>query len=123
MTGKDIFDEREKSYEAKYKLDEERRFKAMSRRNKLLGLWAAGQMGMSRNAAEDYAKEVIVASLDAPGDDGVIAKVMNDLEDQGGGVTEEQLRNEMERLFGLALEQITNDYPAALDTDHEQVGG
>ena len=123
MTGDDIFDEREKSYEAKYKLDEERRFKAVSRRNKLLGLWAAGHMGLSRNAAEDYAGEVIAASLDAPGDDGVVAKVMQDLEDKGAAVDEERLRSEMDRLYGLALEQITNDYPAALDTDHEQVGG
>jgi hypothetical protein len=121
--AEDIFDEREKSYEAKYKLDEERRFKAVSRRNKLLGLWAAGHMGMSRNAAEDYAREVIAASLDAPGDDGVIAKVMRDLEDKGAGITEERLQGEMERLYALALDQITNDYPAALDTDHQQVGG
>ncbi len=123
MTAEDIFDEREKGYEAQYKLDEERRFKAVSRRNRLLGLWAAGRMGMSGDAAGGYAKEVVAASLDATGDDGVVTKLMRDLRDKGAGVTEEQLREEMGRLYDLALDQIANEFPAALDKDHEQVGG
>lgn len=123
MPADDIFDEREKSYEAKYKLDEERRFKAISRRNKLLGLWAAGRMGLDGAEAEAYAREVVVADLDAPGDDVVVGKVLGDMNQRGAAVTPEEIAAQLERLFAIALEQITNDYPAALDKDHEQVGG
>ena len=123
MPADDIFDEREKSYEAKYKLDEERRFKAVCRRNKLLGLWAAGRMGLDGADAEAYAREVVVADLDAPGDDDVVGKVLGDMNRRGVAVTPEEIAAQLERLFAIALEQITNDYPAALDKDHEQVGG
>ena len=60
---KDAFEEREKSEEAKYKLDQEQRFKVLSRRNKLLGSWAAERMGLSGSEAEAYAVEIIQAEL------------------------------------------------------------
>ena len=122
-TADDIFDDREKSYEAQYKMDEERRFKAASRRNKLLGLWVAERMGLSGTAADEYAKEVVVADLETPGEDDVVDKVMKDLEGKDTGITEAQVRKEMERLYAVALDQIMNEFPTALDKDHEQVGG
>ena len=77
------FNEREKAFEAKFKLDEELRFKATARRNKLLGLWAAEQMGLNEGEAEAYAKEVVKADFEAPGDDDVLQKVLADLQGKG----------------------------------------
>ena len=118
----DAFDKREEGYEAKYKLDEELRFKAESRRNKLLGLWAAERMGMTDAEAEAYAKEVVHADFQAPGTAAMIAKVIKDLEERGVEATAEEIEAEMQHLYAVAVEQIAKDYPAALDRDHRRVG-
>ena len=65
------FDDREKAFESKFKLDEELKFKATARRNKLLGMWAADLMGMSAAEAADYAKEVVKSDFERPGDEDV----------------------------------------------------
>lgn len=100
------FDEREKGFEQKYKHDQELQFKANARRNKLLGLWAAERMGLAGPAAESYAKEVVQADFDRPGDADVIEKVVKDLASKGITITEHQLRKELERLLAIAKEQI-----------------
>jgi len=118
----DTFREREKSYEAKYKLDEELRFKAQSRRNKLLGLWAAERMGLNKAEAEGYAKEVVLADLQEPGEADVVRKLLKDFQDRKVGATEQEIDAEMKRLYVVALDQILEDYPDPLGPDHERVG-
>mgnify|MGYP001114355726 CR=1 FL=1 len=102
------FDDREKGFEQKYKHDQELQFKVNARRNRLLGLWAAERMGLSGAAADDYAKTVVQADFERPGDSDVVEKVLKDLNDKGVSVTEVQVRKEMERLLAVAKEQIMN---------------
>ncbi|MCH9050891.1 MAG: DUF1476 domain-containing protein [Proteobacteria bacterium] len=106
MTG---FDEREKGFEAKYRLDQEARFKISARRNKLLGLWAAERMGMSGASAEEYAKEVVVADFDKPGDADVLEKVLDDFTEKGLGITDTQVREQMDKLTETARQQIMKE--------------
>ncbi len=101
------FEDREKGYEAKFKHDQEFQFKATARRNKLLGLWAAEKLGLSGNDAEAYAKEVVVADFEEPGDDDVLRKVAGDLEAKGVGAPD--VRHEMERLMPVAAEQVASE--------------
>lgn len=102
-------DNREKGFEAKYRLDEETRFKIAARRNKLLGLWAAERMGMSGDHAGDYAKEVVMADFAKPGDEDVLEKVLKDLTDKGLDTTNAEIRKEMDRLTETARSQILKE--------------
>ena len=76
------FDKREEAFEKKFAHDEELRFKATARRNKLLGLWAAEKLGISGAAADAYAKEVVTADFEEAGDDDVFRKVKKDFADK-----------------------------------------
>lgn len=98
------FDKREEGFEKKFAHDEELRFKAMARRNKLLGLWAAGLLGKTGAEADLYAKEIVMADFEQPGDHDVVHRVMKDLGPKG--VTEQQIRTRMTELLTQALEQI-----------------
>ena len=98
------FDKREEGVEKQFAHDEELRFKAMARRNKMLGLWAAGVLGKSGADAEAYAKEVVLADFEEAGDNDVLRKVSKDL--QPKGVTEQQVRAQMTELLTQAVEQI-----------------
>lgn len=98
------FDKREDGFEKQFAHDEELRFKAMARRNKLLGLWAAGILGKTGADAEAYAKEVVLADFEEAGDNDVMRKVVKDL--QPNGVTEQQIRAQMGALLAQAVEQI-----------------
>jgi hypothetical protein len=98
------FDKREEGFEKKFAHDEELRFKAMARRNKLLGLWAAAMLGKSGADAEAYAKEVVLADFEEAGDNDVLRKVVKDLEPKG--IAEAQIRAQMNELLGQAIEQI-----------------
>lgn len=73
------FDDRERAFETKFAHDAEMQFKAVARRNKLIGLWAAGLLGKTGQAAEDYAFEVVKADFEEAGDDDVIRKLVRDL--------------------------------------------
>jgi hypothetical protein len=96
------FDKREEGFEKQFAHDEELKFKAMARRNKMLGLWAAGILGKSGADAEAYAKEVVLADFEEAGD--VLRKVSKDL--QPKGVTEQQIRARMTELLTEAVAQI-----------------
>ena len=98
------FDKREEGFEKQFAHDEELRFKAMARRNKMLGLWAAGVLGKSGADAEAYAKEVVLADFEEAGDNDVLRKVTTDL--QAKGVTEQQIRAQMTELLAQAVEQF-----------------
>jgi len=101
MTG---FDNRQKGFENKYKHDEELKFKVNARRNKLLGEWAGKQLGLSGAELDAYAKTVVMADFDKPGDEDVLEKVVGDL--KGKGVTSGVVRAEMEKLLVVAKDQI-----------------
>ncbi len=98
------FDKREEGFEKQFAHDEELRFKAMARRNKMLGLWAAGQLGKTGAEAEAYAKEVVLADFEEGGDNDVLRKVIKDL--QGKGITEQQIRTKMRELLDQAVAQV-----------------
>jgi hypothetical protein len=100
------FDKREEGFEKKFAMDEESKFKAMARRNRLLGLWAAEKLGISGDAAAAYAKEVVAADFEQPGENDVVHKVMRDLAAKGVAVTEAQLRARMDELLAQAVAQI-----------------
>ena len=100
------FDKREEGFEKKFAHDEELRFKASARRNKLLGLWAAEKMGLSGPAADAYAKEVVVADFEEAGDDDVLRKVHKDFEARGVAQSDQQIRQMMDTLMVQAIEQI-----------------
>jgi len=91
MSASNPFNDREKGFEAKYKLDEEQAFRAHAKGNKLFGLWAAAQLGLSGPEADMYAKTVVEADFTRPGDDDVIEKVMDDLAAKGIQTTAEKL--------------------------------
>lgn len=118
----DTFSDRGKSFEAKQKLDDELDFKATSRRNKLVGLWAAEKMGITGADADAYAKTVVISDLDEPGDEDVIRKVMADFSERGISVSEDDLRKELDKQMQVAVEQISGDYPEPLGSDHAKVG-
>ncbi len=103
----DIFDEREKGYEAKFKLDEELSFKIRARRNKLLGYWLAEKFDMSAEKIESYSKEIVMADLDEPGIDDVIRKVMTDIKARGLAITEKQVTDKISDLEAAAVREVT----------------
>ena len=100
------FDKREEGFEKQFAHDEELKFKATSRRNKLLGLWAAEKLGLSGTDADAYAKEVVMSDFDEAGDDDVLRKVRKDLEAKGVAQTDQQIRRTMDELMGTAIAQI-----------------
>lgn len=100
------FNKREEGFEKKFALDEEQKFKAEARRNKLLGLWAAEKLGISGDAAAAYAKEVVAADFEEAGDNDVLNKVLKDLTAKGQAVTERDVRAKMDELLAVAAAQV-----------------
>jgi len=100
------FDKREEGFEKGYVLDQETRFRAFARRNKKLGLWAAEQLGLTGDAAEAYAKEVVVADLQEAGDEDVFRKVRADFDAKGVTVSDHQIRRTMEELLAAATLEV-----------------
>ena len=103
------FNEREKAFEKKYEHDQDLKFKVNARKNKLLGLWAAGLMGKSGADAEAYAKDVVMADLEKPGDSDVIDKLVKDLAAAGKPMEDHTIRKQAERLAEAAKEQIMKE--------------
>lgn len=103
------FDKREEGFEKKFAHDAELRFKAEARRNKLLGLWAAEKMGLSGDDAEAYAKTVVLADFEEPGDEDVFRKVRADFDDKGVDQSDHQIRRTMDELLAQAVDQIENE--------------
>lgn len=103
------FDDREKAFEAKYEHDEGLKFKVNARRNKLLGLWAAGLLGKTGADAEAYAKEVVMADFEKPGDSDVMHKLVQDLAAAGKPMEEHTIRKQSEHLGMEAKKQIMSE--------------
>ncbi|MGA9089157.1 MAG: DUF1476 domain-containing protein [Bradyrhizobium sp.] len=100
------FDKREEGFEKKFALEEEQKFKAEARRNKLLGLWVAEKLGLSGDAANTYAREVVAAEFEGNDDAGVVRKVMGDFAARNVAVTEQQIRVKMDELMAHAVVQV-----------------
>ena len=103
------FDDREDTFEKKFKHDKELQFKSVARRNKLLGRWAAEQMGLSGAAAEDYAKSVVLADFDKAGASDILKKLMDDFQAKGVAVSELQVRRQMSELMETARKQLVSE--------------
>jgi len=103
------FEDREKGFERKFAHDEELKFKATARRNRLLGLWAAEQMGITGDAAQTYAREVIKADLVEPGKEDVFRKIRSDFDAKGVSQSDHQIRRKMAELMGEAVGQIESE--------------
>jgi hypothetical protein len=100
------FDKREEGFEKKFALDEELKFKAHARRNKLLGLWAAEKFGLSGAEADAYAKEVVAADFEEAGDDDVFRKMRSDFDARGVAQSDHQIRRTMDELLERAVAEI-----------------
>lgn len=100
------FDDREKGFETKFALDQEQEFKAMARRNKLLGLWAAEKMGLSAESAEQYASAVVRADFEQPGEEDVFRKIAGDFEGAGMEVRDSEIRRKMDELASIARDAV-----------------
>ena len=100
------FDDREQAFENKFAHDEELEFKATARRNRMLGVWAAGLMGLEGDHVEEYAKAVVKSDFEQPGDEDVLRKVFKDLSASGTKVTEGAVRAKMEELLAISRDQI-----------------
>ncbi len=103
------FNNREKAFEDKYKHDQDLQFKVDVRRNKLLGLWVAELLGLSGADADAYAKEVVSADFEEPGDADVVRKVLGDTEPKNLDLSEHGLRKKMDELLTVAKEQIMSE--------------
>ena len=98
--------DREKAFEAKFALDEELRFKAEVRRNKLIGQWAAGLLGKTGDDAEAYAREVIAADFEEVGHEDVVRKIKADFDAAGVARSEDEIRVQMIELLAVAVSQV-----------------
>ena len=103
------FSDREKSFEKKFAMDEELKFRAEARRNKLLAQWAAEKLGLSGAAVEDYIKAVRKADLVEKGDEDVFRKVRKDLDDKGARVSDGELRKAMADFLLTAVQQLESE--------------
>lgn len=103
------FDDRKKGFEDKYKHDKELDFKVNARRNKLLGLWAAKELGIPAAEAEAYAKAVVMADFEKPGDDDVVEKIVGDAKAKGIDLSEHRIRKHMGDLLDTARQQIMGE--------------
>ncbi|TMJ69903.1 MAG: DUF1476 domain-containing protein [Alphaproteobacteria bacterium] len=103
------FSDREKSFEKKFAMDEELKFRSEARRNKMLGQWAAEKLGLSGAAVDDYVKAVRKADLLEKGDEDVYRKIRKDLDDKGVRVSDAELRKAMADFLHTALEQIEGE--------------
>ncbi len=98
------FDKREEAFEKKFAIDEELKFKAEARRNRLLGLWAAEKLGITGDAAAAYARETVASAFEEGGERAIVARIANDL--SAKGITEDEILARMTDLMGQAIAQV-----------------
>lgn len=102
-------DDREKGFENKYAHDQELEFKAVVRRNKKLGLWAAEMMGLTGDDADAYSKEVIKSDFEEAGDEDVFRKVRGDFDKNGVEQSDHQIRRQMDELLEIARQEVYSE--------------
>ncbi|GLK79889.1 DUF1476 domain-containing protein [Methylopila turkensis] len=103
------FDQREQAFEAMFAHDEAIRFYAYARRNKLLGLWAAGKLGKTGDAADAYAKAVVLADFEEAGDEDVFRKLRRDFDRAGVSEPDQTIRGKMAELLFVAVQQVKTE--------------
>lgn len=103
------FDSREQAMEAKFAHDEEMKFRAIARRNRLLGLWAAELLGKDGEAATAYAKGVVMSDFEEEGDHDVFRKIRRDFDAAGVAQSDHQIRARMDEFLTSALEQVQTE--------------
>jgi hypothetical protein len=103
------FDERQKGFEKKFAMDQDLKFRAESRRNKMMAEWAAAKLGVTGAALDDYVKAVRKADLEEKGDDDVFRKIRNDLDAKSIAVTDNEIREAMFRFLETAVTQIQGE--------------
>jgi hypothetical protein len=103
------FDDRERTEETRYKHDQELTFKARNRGNRLFGLWVAEQLGLTGEAADNYAKDVVVADFESPGDDDIFTKVQADLAPKSIQIGKHVLQKHLLEFREVALKQIRTE--------------
>lgn len=99
------FDKREQAFEAQFAHDEELKFKAMARRNYLLGVWVAEKLGLAGVEAETYARELVVSEVEKTSNDEMIRKIRADLEAKGIKLSDRRIRRAMDELMGRAVSE------------------
>jgi hypothetical protein len=104
--GMTTFDKREEGFEKQFAHDEELKFKATARRDKLLGLWAAEKLGLAGAAADAYAKEIVMADVEATADHDMFGKIRKDLDAKGVALSDHQIRRTMDELMARAISEI-----------------
>lgn len=100
------FDDRQQAFENKFKHDQDLQFKVTARRNKLVGQWVAAKFGLAGEAADAYAKEVVAADFDKPGDDDVIEKIQKDAGLRGVALSSAEIKAQLEHFMPIAKQQI-----------------
>ena len=100
------FDEREKGFEKKFSHDQDLKFKAEARRNKMIAEWAAEKLGFAGSEVEDYVKAVRRADFEEAGDDDVVRKIAKDFEDKGVGVSADEIRQQLSEFLAQAVSEI-----------------
>lgn len=100
------FDEREQAFENKFKHDQELLFRIYARRAKLVGLWAAGQLGLEGAEADAYAKQIVAVDFEEPGHKDIIRRVLADFQGKGLAITEHRVEKEMDLLLEEARKQV-----------------
>ena len=118
----DSFKDRATSQEAKYKMDDEMRFKVDARRNKMLGQWASEKLGLISAEAEAFTKQVVLSDLEEKGHEDVVRKVSQAFRDGGVDIGDDEIRTELLRLQQVAEDEVQNGYPEPLGGDHGRVG-
>jgi hypothetical protein len=100
------FDKREEGFEKQFAHDEELKFKATARRNKLLGLWAAEKLGLTGADAEAYANAIVVADIESTGGHDMFGKIRKDFDAKGVSLSDHQIRRTMDELMARAITEI-----------------
>jgi len=118
----DRFDDRKKSQEAKYKMDEERRFKIRARRNRLFGQWVAQRLGLADGPAQELTRDIALAGLEARTDAEFVSQVRDRLAGGPAETEEAGLAAELAKFQDEAQRQIAEEFPTALGGDHAPVG-
>ncbi|MGI9521890.1 MAG: DUF1476 domain-containing protein [Hyphomicrobiaceae bacterium] len=100
------FDEREKGFEKKFAHDQELQFKAESRRNKMIGEWAAAKLGLTDAELDNYVKAVRRADLEEAGDEDVVRKISKDFADSGVPISDDEIRSQLSEFFADAVRAL-----------------
>jgi len=104
------FNDREKGFEAKFKLDQETEFRITARRNKLLGIWLGEKLGLNDSEINDFAASVVASDLEEPGDEDVIRKCMSDIQERGADISDQDIRNKIIQFSEEAKKQIISEH-------------